>query len=216
MNLRKQVFELYSGNWCDRLYRTLKFRIIPFEAFSSLLPKEGRILDLGCGYGYLANYLSLEGRRYVVGNDTSADRVAVARETIGDRKNIEFVQTDFRMLSVEPFDGVVIADVLHHIPYEDQPAVLEDLHKKLKTEGILVIRETDKRSSLRYWLFNYLLEWFLYWGEEKLRFRSKKEWARLLSDSGYDVQRLIPNSIWSPYITAVFVCVKRERVSSPL
>ena len=208
MSLRKQLRALYRGTPLPQLYTLLKLSIIPFEEFSRYLPQEGRILEIGCGYGYVSNYLSLErGRRAVIGNDPAADRVRVAQQTIGDRRNIEFVAADSRDLPVAPLDGAVIADVLHHVPYADQEHILRDLHRKLKPGGVLVIRETDKKFRLRYLLFNCLLEWVLYPRVEKLRFRSAAEWVRLLQGVGYTVQKAIPNRPLSLYLTVTFVCV---------
>ena len=203
---------LYQTASLPRLYTALKLSIIPLEDFSRYLPTEGKILDVGCGYGYVANYLSLDRTaRYVTGHDVAADRIEVARRTIGERRNIEFVVARSRDLPASEFDGAIVADVLHHVPYAEQEMVLADLYGKLKPGGILVMRETDKKFRLRYFLFNCLLEWLLYLGKEKLKFRTAADWSRLLRSVGYEVRRVIPNPPLFPYLTATFVCVKPGR-----
>ena len=107
-------------------------------------------------------------------------------------------------------DGIVFADVLHHVPYEEQAKILEDVYRKLKPGGVLVMRETDIKFRLRYFIFNYWLEWILYYGVEKLNFRKSAEWQRILEPIGVSVQHIIPNSRFFPYITALFVCTKRS------
>jgi 2-polyprenyl-6-hydroxyphenyl methylase/3-demethylubiquinone-9 3-methyltransferase len=209
-SVRKQLAALYKETPLLRLYTALKLLIIPFEEFARYLPKQGKILEVGCGYGYVANYLSLESlQRDVIGHDVAADRVQVAQRTIGERRNIEFFEVDSRDMPVGELDGVVIADVLHHVPYAEQGKILADLYDKLKPGGVLVMRETDKKIRLRYFLFNYLLEWVLYLGTEKLKFRKAAEWSRLLQSLGYEVRSIRPNPPWFPYLTATFVCVKR-------
>ena len=207
--LRQRLSGLYAGSMLQRGYTALKLSIIPFEQFSQYLPKHGRILEVGSGYGYVSNYLSLESPdRDVVGNDPALDRTELARGTIGNRTNINFVSTDCREMADGDFDGVVIADVLHHVPYAQQASILEDVYRKLKPGGRLVIRETDIKFRLRYFLFNYALEWVLYLGVEKLKFRKAVEWRRILEDIGFSVHHAIPNPRFFPYITVLFVCSK--------
>lgn len=208
--LRQRLSSLYAGSMLQRAYTALKLSIIPFEQFSQYLPQEGRILEVGSGYGYVSNYLSLENpNRYVIGNDPATDRTALARGTIGTRTNIDFVSTDCREMPDGDFDGVVIADVLHHVPYAQQANILEDVYRKLKPGGKLVIRETDVKFRLRYFVFNYALEWVLYMGVEKLKFRRVREWRRMLDESGFTVHHAIPNPRFFPYMTVLFVCSKR-------
>lgn len=209
--LRQRLSSLYSGSALQKGYTALKLSIIPFEQFSHYLPKEGRILEVGSGYGYVSNYLSLENpNRKVIGNDPAHDRTALAKSTIGSRTNIEFVSTDCREIVDGGFDGVVIADVLHHVPYAQQANILEDVYRKLKPGGVLVIRETDIKFRLRYFIFNYALEWVLYLGTEKLKFRRADAWRRMLEAVGFTVQHTIPNPRFFPYITVLFVCSKHQ------
>lgn len=210
--LRRRLAQLYGGSPLDRVYTSLKMSIIPFEQFSRYLPKDGAILEVGCGYGYVSNYLSLESTdRSVVGVDVAEDRVGVAQQTIGNRRNVEFLAKDCRDIPKDGFDAVVIADVLHHVPYPEQTKILADVYEKLKFEGVLVMRETDKKIRLRYFLFNYLLEWVLYLHAEKLNFRTAGEWKEILESVGFEVRDVIPNPLFFPYITALFVCAKRGK-----
>ena len=208
-DVRKQLTALYRDLSISPLYTALKLSILPINEAAAYLPIQGKILDVGCGYGYLANYLSLErAGRHVVGHDVAPDRIEIARRTVGNRQNVEFLVADSRKLPEAAFDGIVVADVLHHIPYEDQQAVLADLFSKLKPGGRLVLRETDKRFSLRFFIFNYGLEWVLYSRTEKLRFRSAADWTRILESVGYQVLHVIPNPPFFPYITATFICAR--------
>lgn len=207
--VRKQLTALYRNLSISPLYTALKLSILPIHEAAEYLPAQGKILDVGCGYGYLANYLSLDRpERHVVGHDVAPDRIDIARRTVGNRRNVEFVVADSRQLPEAFFDGIVVADVLHHIPYEEQAAVLADLFSKLKPGGRLVLRETDKRFSLRFFIFNYGLEWVLYSRSEKLRFRPAADWTHILESVGYQVLNVIPNPPLFPYITATFICAK--------
>lgn len=207
--LRQALAGLYRGTSLPPWYLRLKFLIMPFEECAQAVPGTGKILDVGCGYGLLANYLSLDSpRRQIVGHDTAADRIAVAQATAAGRPNVQFVVGDARALPDRSFDAIVVTDVLHHVPYAEQAPILKDLFEKLKPGGVLVVRETDKRVAFRYYLFHVLLETVLYMGVEKKRFRSIADWTALLQAAGYEVRDIRRNHPWSLYLTALFVCAR--------
>ena len=58
--VRERLADLYSVSMLQRIYTSLKMMIIPFEQFAQFLPNDGVVLEVGCGYGYVSNYLSLE------------------------------------------------------------------------------------------------------------------------------------------------------------
>jgi 2-polyprenyl-3-methyl-5-hydroxy-6-metoxy-1,4-benzoquinol methylase len=207
--LRRQVIGLYTQSWDEALYAKLKMLILPFEDISNNLPKTGRILDMGCGFGYVSNYLSLESNaRTIVASDPATNRIEVARRTIGNRTNIQFHDIDSRSITEGGFDGVSVTDVLHHVPYDQQQSLIDDLYRKLKPGGTLVIRETDVRHTLRYYVFNLALECLLYIGQERARFRRRDQWAAMFRHAGFTIERVISNTWWFPYMTCLFVCRK--------
>jgi 2-polyprenyl-3-methyl-5-hydroxy-6-metoxy-1,4-benzoquinol methylase len=209
--LRDAVLALYTRSAIERAYAAAKMWLLPFEQLTSYLPSAGAILDVGCGFGYVANYLSLANpHRTVIGTDPSEDRIRVASGTVGTRSNVEFLAVDCRDLRRGGFSGVVITDVLHHAPYDQQLAILRDVYGKLAPGGTLVMRETAKKFRIRYFLFNYLLEQALYAGQEKARFRRTAEWQRMLEEVGFRVLHVIPNGPLFPYTTSLFVSTKAD------
>lgn len=208
-DIRRGVIDLYTSSAAERLYTWLKLWILPLREAADGLPKQGLILDMGCGFGYVANYLSLDSpARTIIANDPAADRIAVAQRTVGSRGNLEFHAMDSRQIARRDFDGICVVDVLHHMPYDEQQAMIDDLYAKLKPGGRLVIRETDKRLALRYYLFNCALEALLYRGQVHSRFRPRAEWVRMLERPGFRIERTVPNPAWFPYTTCLFVCRK--------
>jgi 2-polyprenyl-3-methyl-5-hydroxy-6-metoxy-1,4-benzoquinol methylase len=207
--LRRQVIGLYTQSWVESTYAKLKMIILPFEDVAANLPKQGRILDMGCGFGYVANYLSLESqKRVIIGNDPAEERIAVAKRTVGDRRNIEFHAVDSRTIAESDFDGAYVTDVLHHVPYDQQQEIIDDLYRKLKPGGTLVVRETDVRPAVRYYVFNLWLELLINIGRESARFRKREEWAAMFRSAGFTIENVIFNTWWFPYTTCMFVCRK--------
>ena len=169
---------------------------------------------MGCGFGYVANYLSLDSpQRVIVANDPAASRIAVARRTVGSRQNIEFCAIDSRAIERSDFDAATVFDVLHHAPYDEHQLLLDDLYRKLKPGGVLLIRECDKRPALRYYLFNLTLDTLLYAGQEKMRFRSRRDWSDMLQRAGFRIEQVTSNAWWFP---SDDVSVRLSQTAGPL
>ena len=83
-----------------------------FDRATSLLPPQGKVLDLGCGLGHLLTYLDEYGLRYEEyrGIDVSERMVEQARDRLGER----FEQRDILQSPFEPgsFDTGYILSVL--------------------------------------------------------------------------------------------------------
>jgi SAM-dependent methyltransferase len=111
----------------ERAYANVRFSILRPKLLSVmdlLLPDEGRILDIGCGFGLFAAYFgqTQPGRR-IVGVDPNARRIAMARrvcESVG-LEGHTFLAGDARFVPLEgTFAGAYVLDVMHHIPESDQ------------------------------------------------------------------------------------------------
>jgi len=100
-----------------------------------LEPRPGsRILDLGCGIGYLAGLAAKRGAG-VVGMDIHHDAVAHASRTV---HGSFAVASAFALPFVEScFDGIVFADVIEHLARPE--AVLQELHRTAKPGARVVI-----------------------------------------------------------------------------
>src|SRR4051794_26756275 len=94
----RPVADLYSGQGLrvrSYVYLRLLLGLLKAEQFDTLLPQQGLVVDFGCGYGLLANYLSLQApRRQVLGIDADCARIAVAQASIRDRTNVQFACQD--------------------------------------------------------------------------------------------------------------------------
>src|SRR5215510_2972695 len=86
-------------------------------ALFSLLPQPpARVLDCGCGTGWLSYFLAERGYD-VVGTDVSADAIALAEShpLFREGKLPRFVVADTEALTfASEFDAVVFFDALHH------------------------------------------------------------------------------------------------------
>lgn len=92
------------------------------------------ILDFGCGPGRDLKVFAELGHR-AVGLDGAAQFADMARAHSG----CEIWQQDFLKLDLPQhhFDGVFANAVLFHVPSQELPAVLRQLHATLKPRGVL-------------------------------------------------------------------------------
>ena len=107
------------------------------DNFLDLLPKNAKILDVGCGFGFDANFMT--SRNFdVIGLDLSKEMSITAKQKF---PKIDFRQQDIRELdfSLNSFDGIFASFSLIHLPKKDIPSLLKKFHQILKQNGILYI-----------------------------------------------------------------------------
>ncbi len=102
------------------------------EAMESKLPYA--ILDLGCGPGRDLHYFKSLGHE-AIGLEGSKELVEMARRYSG----CEVLHQDFMALELPKsrFDGVFANASLFHVPSQELPRVLRELHGVLKPGGVV-------------------------------------------------------------------------------
>ena len=206
--VRSKVASTFSSVWL-RLYVWMKMVIVPYEQISRFVPKNGEILDIGCGYGVLSIFLALESfNRRVLGIDPNSSRIR-AVEQLATRKtsNAVFRSVDVASQKGSIFDCVVMEEVLHHVPKDEQQCVLNTVASILAQTGVFILRENNKRLSFRYILVNLPAEYLLYPTEEKANFRTNEELVVMLRKAEFDCQ-IIPAPWYSLVDISIFVCRK--------
>ena len=103
--------------------------------FTSIIPNNGRILDLGCGSGRDTKAFLNKGYD-VVSVDGSIEMSKIATEYIGK----EVICSTFQEYEPEGvFDGIWACASLLHLTKEDIILVMNKLSKSLKTNGIFYV-----------------------------------------------------------------------------
>ena len=191
----------------ERAYATVRFSILRSKLLSVmdlLLPEEGRILDVGCGFGLFAAYFAqTQPRRTIVGIDPDARRVAMARKVAAKLQldGLEFMAADARDADVRgPFDAAYVLDVMHHVPKDDQRALLARLGDLLAPGGVLVLKDitTEPAFGLR---FTEVLDRLMVGWDEPLAYRQHREWGEMLSSLGFRVRAVrVPDVLPYPHV----------------
>ena len=117
-----------------------------------------RVLDVGCGGGFLANDLAARGHR-VVGIDASEDALAVARlhDSSG---SVRYERGDALSLPFanESFDVVCAMDFLEHV--EQPERVISEAARVLRPGGLFFFH-TFNRNFLAWLIVIKGVEWFV-------------------------------------------------------
>jgi 2-polyprenyl-3-methyl-5-hydroxy-6-metoxy-1,4-benzoquinol methylase len=197
----------------ERAYSLVRFSILRPKLLSTmdlLLTDEGRILDVGCGFGLFAAYFGqTQPRRRIVGVDPDVRRVGLARrvaERLGLRDH-SFVVGDVRDAAIEgPFEAAYVLDVMHHLPREDQRGVLERLRGLLVPGGMLIVKDITTEPPFGL-LFTEVLDRLMVGWDEPLAYRHHREWAAMLTEIGFKVRMVrVPDIL--PYPHVVIAAVK--------
>jgi SAM-dependent methyltransferase len=108
----------------------------------------GTVVDLGCGYGIALCFAAFgDNRRRLVGCDLDANRIAAARQALGNL-NAEVTVADIRQFELPPAGLILILDVLQYLPAAEQAALLKRCCSALAPGGILVFRVHDGERGL--------------------------------------------------------------------
>ncbi len=191
----------------ERAYANIRFSILRPKLLSVmdlLLTDQGRILDVGCGFGLFAAYFGQThpGRR-IVGVDPDARRIKLAQKvaaSLGLARH-SFHVGDVRDAKLDgPFDAAYVLDVMHHIPADDQLAVLTRLRDLLVPGGTLLIKDitTEPRFQL---LFTELLDRAMVGWNEPLAYRHHRAWGEMLVSIGFKVRIVrVPDVLPYPHV----------------
>jgi 2-polyprenyl-3-methyl-5-hydroxy-6-metoxy-1,4-benzoquinol methylase len=105
------------------------------------LPTGAAVLDLGCGAGVPVTRWLADRGFTVTGVDVSARQLELARTNVPDGT---FLKADMIELAFAPesFDAVVAFHSIIHVPRAEHPALLADIHRWLKPEGLFLATMT--------------------------------------------------------------------------
>jgi 2-polyprenyl-3-methyl-5-hydroxy-6-metoxy-1,4-benzoquinol methylase len=150
-------YSIYYRNWHDesREHHAAMSRYMAGQIAPHLqLPKSASILDVGCGFGFALGGLRLLGYTNIRGVDQSAEQAAACERAGFD---VEHTDDTIDWLSThrELFDGIVLFDVLEHVPVPLQIDFLRAIHRALKPGGQLLLTVPNANSILAArWRYN--------------------------------------------------------------
>ncbi|MBO9727684.1 MAG: 1-acyl-sn-glycerol-3-phosphate acyltransferase [Chitinophaga sp.] len=122
-----------------------------YELFHQLLPKEGRILDIGCGYGFMDYMLTWAAPgRQITGIDYDEDKITTAGYCYNKPEQLQFIHGDIADTPFELYDAFILSDMLHYLSTEEQETLLQQCIHKLMPGGVIIVRDGDSDLSKRH------------------------------------------------------------------
>ncbi len=210
---KNKIFELYrDASFITRAYLRIKLRICPLIALEEQFPREGTIVDLGCGNGLFPNILSLGSpERRVIGIDLDEKKIEHANQTKNQSSHITYQVGDVVEAEYSLGDVFTLVDVLYLIPYDKHELILQKCYQFLPPGGTLIIKEMDTRPRWKY-AWNLLQETLAvkligFTLGERFYFRSQKKYLEILQRIGFSVNPVPMHSgYWYPHIA--YICTK--------
>jgi uncharacterized protein (DUF2062 family)/SAM-dependent methyltransferase len=174
----------------DRLYVAGKLRSDPVTRMLVALPgKLGRVLDAGSGRGQFGLLLVELGRaRELVGFDSDARKIGLFRDAAAGAARVE-VRDLLEPPDLES-DTVLLIDVLHYLPKNEQSELLRQVAARVPQRGArILIRELDAVPGARSALTR-ILEWLARMsgynrGRAAHHYRPASELVRELAQCGF-------------------------------
>lgn len=196
---------------------------------SGLLLGTQRLLDLGCGQGLLAAWLSAARVRSeerpgewptgwaeaprpssIRGIDRHASDLRRARDAWGHKAQFEL--GDITEADFGSPDAVIMLDVLHYIEYEIQLNVLSRVRAALGASGVLLLRVGDASAGIRFAIgkcVDRTLMLTQYHRAPRVFCRSAQEWSEVLRNCGFGCEAL-PMSAGTPFANILLVARPRK------
>jgi 1-acyl-sn-glycerol-3-phosphate acyltransferase len=148
--VRRKVARLYryQGKFVEQfVYWKMKTDPV-FETLDAVVPRQGFILDLGCGYGMATHWLACftDGRTFL-GVDYDEDKIRVAQRTAPEHPRIRFESRDVLNWAYPASDTVLLLDVLHYWTPEKQQLILNKARQALRLGGRLILRDGAREES---------------------------------------------------------------------
>ena len=127
----------------------IRSALCPFDKIESYIPKEGKILDLGCGHGIFCRLLAKTSpSRKILGIDPSTHKIRIARKKSTGLNNIKYQKGFLESVTGNKFDCISIIDVLYLLSPSEKTNLLKNVKRLLKTTGYLVLVEVSSESFL--------------------------------------------------------------------
>ena len=157
----------------------------------SLLDKSKNtcILDLGCGNGFLVNYLISQGYN-AYGTDASEKGIAIAKQTNPDHFFVQDISTGKLPVELQAlnFDTIISTEVIEHL--YDPAGFVEQCKHILGDKGTLIL-STPYHGYLKNVMLGLFNKWDTHmdplWVGGHIKMWSRATLSKLLTNGGFTV-----------------------------
>lgn len=190
-NIFSRFYDLFVKIMLFGLEKKLRLMIFEMQKFY----KNDRILDLCCGTGAMSFIIAemVKDNIKIIGVDLSDGqlREAIKKNTY---KNVKFMKMNATKLNFKDnsFSKVIISLALHEMPRKVRYAVLQEVKRVLKPNGLVTVIEHNEPSKIS-WRIQYL-GYIGYWIPFSPEAETSKDLVRHglvreLNESGFEINK---------------------------
>ena len=210
--IKKRIIGSYHNliikTYCYIRFLIMNMRIL--EEIEQYLPKTGRVLDVGCGFGLFSLYFAgCERGRTLLSFDINSSRVAAAREScarLGLSEQVQFENCNVLDYEFEErVDAIVVLDLLHHVPSSFVPKLISHFYETVLPGGVVMIKDIETRPWYKVaftWILDKVMDF-----RTPVNYSSKADMIQLLQEQGFDVKCHQLLDIL-PYPHILYICRK--------
>lgn len=191
--------------YCWGRFQILHKRFL--DEVGQYLPANGKILDIGCGFGLFSLYFSQKHPgRQVHGFDLNGKRIATAKksaEKLGLANASFHAEDATKWKGAEKFDAAYMLDIIHHIPREAVDGLIGQLRQLVSPTGIVVIKDVNSKPWFKT-AFTWALDKVMdpktpvhYWPMDELRAKLERAGFSVHAHQMIDVL---------PYPHVIYIC----------
>ncbi len=158
------------------------------------------LLEIGCGCGYTADYLSNQINRFV-GIDYSKELIKYAELNNSD-KDVKFICENINDFQTEEkFSVILMIGVLHHMP--EPSKILSHIKQFLTKDGTVIINEPQRGNPMITFLRYLRKRLDKNYSSDQVEF-SEQDLIDMFNNSGYEINIYSQGFLTTPFAETTF------------
>lgn len=204
--MEQKIKKLYAGLGWVSLFTNIRFWTGSFRQIERVVPKRGKIIDLGCGYGIFTNFIGLcSPKRKIIGIDMDGDKISYADRGLS---NVTFRIGDATKMGIRNLTAIILMDVLHHLEsYKAQEQLIQKATRLLAPYGKLIISEVD--SGPMWKLILARIADFLLYPNQSVHYGYRKKLLPILEQYFGKQNIKVTTLKHNPFPHILYECVKQ-------
>lgn len=148
-DMKNKIKDSYEqNNYLEKFRRRdlLPFEKMIFDKVIDLIPKNGNVLDLGCGNGYPYDYYFCSKGFNLLGVDFCEKHINEAKKI---NSSASYLVGDIETYKIDKqYDLIMMLFSLLHLPREKHKEILQNIYNHLNDRGILLLTLRDEDAGI--------------------------------------------------------------------
>ncbi|MGB5287162.1 MAG: class I SAM-dependent methyltransferase [Ignavibacteriaceae bacterium] len=153
-DFRKELYSKYNSTYkvhisdfdfksISKMWKWFDHKYLPLI---SSYPKDSAILELGCGRGYMLEYLRNHGYRNLKGIDISDEQIKIAKQKEIDVEVADVIE--YLKKGKEKFKVIIALDFVEHFYKEELITLFEGIYNNLQYDGLFFFHTPNGQTIL--------------------------------------------------------------------